>query len=80
MGLLYETKVYRVGECGCAAALEDRTDGTAANVCVESSQVGALANVKEALLGVAFIFGKDAKVGWGFILAALVLALWVVLN
>ena len=33
-----------------------------------------------ALLGVAFIFGKDAWVGWGFILAALVLALWVVLN
>ena len=33
-----------------------------------------------ALLGVAFIFGKDAMVGWGFILAALVLALWVVLN
>ncbi len=33
-----------------------------------------------AVLGVAFIFGKDAMVGWGFILAALLLGLWVFLN
>lgn len=32
------------------------------------------------VLGFAFIFGKDAMVGWGFILAAVLLGLLVFLN
>ena len=32
------------------------------------------------VLGIAFIFGKDAMVGWGLILAGLLLGLWVALN